>query len=85
MYTGSVNITGNCSSVNSSPTSIPTPIPTPNPADIDKNGQINAVDLILVLKNWLGVSICSTFICDLNHDSKINVLDASIIIGNFGK
>ena len=68
-----------------SPTPSVTPSPSPNPADVNGSGGVDFNDLKLVLSNWLGISTCATFICDLNSDSKINALDASLVIVNFGK
>ena len=65
----------------------PTPsvTPSPNPADVNGSGGVDFNDLKLVLSNWLGLSSCATFICDLNSDSKINAMDASLVIANWGK
>jgi len=42
-------------------------------------------DLKLVLSNWLGLGSCATFVCDLNSDAKINAIDASLVIANWGR
>jgi hypothetical protein len=55
--------------------------------DVNKDGKVNCVDLLLVTKA-LGSSPSSSRwnqCCDLNHDGKINLQDLCIVSQNLGK
>ena len=61
-----------------------TPQPSPKTGDVNGNNIVDFNDLKLVLSNWLGLGSCATFVCDLNSDAKINAIDASLVIANWG-
>jgi len=68
------------------PTTEPPPTPTPPdsgskvPGDANCDGQVNALDAVLVLQYTIGVvnSVCPD--ADYNHDGVVNALDAALIL-----
>jgi hypothetical protein len=60
----------------SPPVSTPTPI-----GDINGDGRIDGTDLLILLQNYL----TNNTQADLNHDGIVNMIDASILVNNFGK
>lgn len=69
-----------------SPGATATPHPSATPplcnekGDVNKDCRINAIDLSLVFAAWLGSGSCGGFNCNLNGNSKVNALDASIVL-----
>lgn len=64
------------------PTPTPTPKPTPTPgptfdsADFNHDGQVNLVDLSIMLFYWNS----NNQLADLNNDDRVNVIDFSILL-----
>lgn len=50
-----------------------------NPADLDKNGQVNVIDLSILLSNFGTTNT----IADINKDGTVNVVDLSMFLSNF--
>jgi len=69
-------------SPSASPTSSPSPSPSLKSPDINNDGDVNALDLLLLL-NALG-SISSDDPLDLNSDGQININDILTILRNWG-
>ncbi len=69
----------------STPAQQPTPSPSPSPInrpffiaiyDTNNDGVLNKTELIDIIKSWLR----KLLICDLNHDTKCNLIDLSILL-----
>ncbi|MHC4421013.1 MAG: right-handed parallel beta-helix repeat-containing protein [Planctomycetota bacterium] len=53
----------------------------PCPWDLDSDGNVNVVDLLIVIANW---GPCEDCPADFNDDGFVNVLDLLALIGNWG-
>ncbi len=74
--------------VNAGTATTPTPTPTPSfsSCDLNKDNQVNILDLQFLANVILGISSCPTpSACDLNKDGQTNILDlqflANVILG----
>jgi hypothetical protein len=54
-----------------------------NPGDLNNDGQVNGVDLAIVLNNW---GICGSGACpaDIDRDGLVNGVDLAIVLSNWG-
>lgn len=60
------------------------PSPSSSPCnqvgDINHDCSVNLTDLRLVISNWLSVTGCQSFVCDVNGDGKVGAMDAVMVI-----
>ena len=53
-----------------------------NPCDLDQNGEVNVLDLLILLADW---GPCNgPCAADLNQDGTVNVLDLLLLLGTWG-
>jgi len=62
------------------------PVVTYKPGDINRDGDVNILDLSILLANFgkSGEAMLNPG-ADINEDGDVNILDLSILLANFGK
>lgn len=59
-------------------------IPESNIADLNGDGVVNTVDLLILLGNWGTCNDCKACPVDLNDDCVVNTSDLLLLLGNWG-
>ena len=54
-----------------------------NPGDLNNDGQVNGVDLAIILNNW-GICGLGTCPADIDRDGLVNGVDLAIVLSNWG-